>query len=85
MTRTEDVLRLEEIADEIYDKLYETGGIEMTDKEFFERLFMEYLRAKTKPEDYFDEDDDESELDSFFDMVFRIGWMVILLLLWILL
>ena len=61
----------------------------MTDKEFFERLFMEHLISKTKPEDYFDfdEDDDESELDDFFDLVFRIGWMVILvmlLLLWIL-
>lgn len=58
----------------------------MTDKEFFERLFMQYLISKTKPEDYFDEDedDDESELDNFFDMIFRICWMVILLLLWIL-
>ena len=59
---------------------------EMTDKEFFERLFMEYIKEKTKPEDYFyNEDDDDSELDDFFDMVFRIGWIVILLLLWILL
>ena len=58
----------------------------MTDKEFFEHLFMEYIKEKTKPEDYFyneDEDDDDSELDDFFDMVFHIG-IVILLLLWIL-
>ena len=61
---------------------------EMTDKEFFERLFMEYLKEKTKPEDYFDEDDDESELDSFLDVIFYtyVGVAVILLLLtwWIL-
>ena len=61
----------------------------MTDKEFFERLFMQYLKEKTKPEDYFyNEDEDESELDSFLDVIFYtyIGVGVILLLLtwWIL-
>ena len=61
----------------------------MTDKEFFKRLFMQYLKEKTKPEDYFyNEDEDESELDSFLDVIFYtyIGVGVILLLLtwWIL-
>jgi len=63
--------------------------MEMTDKEFFKRLFMQYLKEKTKPEDYFyNEDEDESELDSFLDVIFYtyIGVGVILLLLtwWIL-
>ena len=57
----------------------------MTDKEFFERLFMQYLKEKTKPEDYFDEDEDE---DNFYDIIFYtyvgVGVLLLLLIWWIL-